>query len=79
MFIFVEVEDLCISDLHIHTCRLEVPTGLLTNSLSYSRNSTQAALLFGSVISLVLENVHVSERKGYCYQLQLTYCEYGWL
>ena len=78
MFTFVEVEDLYISDLHIHTCRLEVPTGLLTNDLSYSRNSTQAALLFVSVIiSLVLENV--SERKGYCYQLQLTYCEYGWL
>ena len=65
MFTFVEVEDLCISDLHIHTCRLEVPTGLLTNDLSYSRNSTQAALLFVSVTSLVVENVSVRKSYGY--------------
>jgi len=65
MFAFVEVENLHISDLHFYNCGLEVPTELLTNMLEYFNNSTQAALLFVSVTSLVVENVSVRKSYGY--------------
>jgi len=65
MFAFVEVEDLHISDLHFYNCGLEVPKELLTDYFEYFRNSTQAALLFVSVTSLVVENVSVRKSYGY--------------
>ena len=60
MFEFVEVEDLHISDLHFLNCGLEVSS----ECLPY-RFRTQAALLFVSVTSLVLENVSVRKSYGY--------------